>query len=141
MLWKRSFTVADLNQGSQQTLLEHLDIRFEDFGPDFLRASMPVDFRTKQPMGLLHGGANVALAESLGSVASVLCLEETASQMPVGLEINANHLRPVMQGRVTGTCRPIRVGRSIHVWEIEIHDEAGKLTCVSRLTIAITEVS
>ncbi len=137
MIWKQSFTLEGLNQISQNTLAENLGIEFTDFGQDFLVARMPVDNRTVQPMRLLHGGANVALAETLGSVASVLCLDDTDKLMPVGVEINANHLRPVTKGFVNGTVKPIRIGRNMHIWNIEIKNEEGKLTCVSRLTISV----
>ncbi len=136
-IWKQSFTIDTLNTISQRTLVENLGIEFTDFGDDFLTAKMPVDDRTVQPMRLLHGGASAALAETLGSVASVLCLEDTNQAMPVGVELNANHLRSATKGYVYGTTRPFRLGRNLHVWGIEIVDEDGKLICVSRLTIAI----
>ncbi len=137
MIWKQSFTLEEINQMSQRTLIEHLGIEFTAFGENYLVARMPVDDRTVQPMRLLHGGANVALAETLGSLASVLCLDNTETQMPVGIEINANHLRPVTKGFVYGQVTPVRIGKNIHVWNIEIKDEADKLTCVSRITIAV----
>lgn len=137
MIWKQSFTLEGLNQISQNTLAENLGIEFTDFGQDFLVARMPVDNRTVQPMRLLHGGASVALAETLGSVASVLCLDDTEKSMPVGVEINANHLRPATKGFVYGTVKPVRIGRNMHVWNIEIKNEEDKLTCVSRITIAV----
>lgn len=114
-------------------------MEFTEIGDDYLKARMPVDKRTVQPLGLLHGGANVVLAETLGSVASLLCLEDTNKQAPVGVEINANHLRSVSKGFVTGTVRAVKVGRRLHVWNIEIHDEEGRLTCVSRITVAVVE--
>ncbi len=138
-LWKRPFTIEGLNSLSANTMLEHLDIRFTEFGDDYLRATMPVDQRTVQPLGLLHGGASVSLAETIGSVASVLCTTPEESSGVVGIEINANHLRSVRKGRVTATCRPIRIGRKLHVWNIEIHDEQDKLICVSRLTTMVLE--
>lgn len=136
-IWKQSFTLEQLNALSKSTLVENLGIEFTDFGDDFVTAKMPVDHRTVQPMRLLHGGASAALAETLGSVASVLCLEDGSKSMPVGVEINANHLRSATKGFVYGTARAFRLGRTLHVWGIEITDEAGKLICVSRLTIAI----
>lgn len=136
-IWKQSFTIETLNSFSQRTLVQHLGIEFTDFGDDFLTAKMPVDDRTVQPMRLLHGGASAALAETLGSVASVLCLEDINQAMPVGVELNANHLRSVTKGYVYGKASPFRVGRNMHVWGIDIKDEDGKLICVSRLTIAI----
>lgn len=121
----------------QGTAGESLGIRITEQGPDFLRGTMPVDGRTRQPFGLLHGGASVALAETLASFAGYLCLDPDANQQAVGLEINANHLRAVTEGVVTGTARPIHVGRSTQVWEVRIEDEQGRLTCISRMTAAI----
>lgn len=135
-LWKRPATVDEINRLSQGTLVSHADIRFTEVGPDFLRATMPVDRRTIQPAGLLHGGASCVLAETLGSIASLLCIEDTNAH-PVGLEINASHLRAVTSGHVTGTVRPIRVGRKVHVWEIRIENEQRQLTCLSRLTVTV----
>jgi 1,4-dihydroxy-2-naphthoyl-CoA hydrolase len=136
-LWKQEFTLEGINALNSNTLVDHLGIEFTHFDEQSISARMPVDHRTKQPMGLLHGGASVALAETLGSVASVLCLDDPMAETSVGLEINANHVRSATKGWVTGTCTPIKVGRRIHVWEINIHDEDGNHLCVSRLTIAI----
>ncbi len=119
-------------------MIGHLGIEITDIGDDFLIAKMPVDHRTKQPMGLLHGGANVALAESLGSYASTLLID-LAKQGVVGLEINANHIRSAREGYVYGKVTPIHVGRKTHVWSIEITNEEGKLVSISRLTVAIIE--
>lgn len=120
--------------------MEHLGIVIQEIGDDYIIASMPVDHRTVQPVRILHGGASVALAESLGSIASVLTIEDPSTHTAVGVEINANHLRSVSEGStVTGKASPIRVGRRIQVWNIEITDEQGKLVCVSRLTMAIVE--
>jgi uncharacterized protein (TIGR00369 family) len=135
-IFPSSVSPAALNASSKQTLVEHLGIEFIEVGADFLRARMPVDQRTKQPYGLLHGGASAVLSETLGSVAATLCVDLN-SQVPVGLELNANHIRSVSTGYVYGTVRPIHVGRSTHVWETRIEDEAGQLVCVSRLTILI----
>ena len=137
MIWKHTPTLEGINATSKNTLAERLGIEFTTIGDDFLTAKMPVDHRTVQPMGLLHGGASVALAETLGSVASVLCIDDLTKLMPVGVEINANHLRSATSGFVYGTARPLRLGRTLHVWNIEIQDEAGKLVCVSRLTVAV----
>ncbi|MDX1549357.1 MAG: hotdog fold thioesterase [Lysobacter spongiicola] len=115
--------------------MEPLGIRFTEIGPDYLRGTMPVDERTKQPYGLLHGGASVLLAETLGSTAGNLCVPE--GRVCVGLEINANHLRAVRGGSVTGTARPLHVGGRTQVWEIRIEDARGKLACISRLTLAV----
>jgi len=135
-IWQRPFTLDALNASSKGTLNEALGVRFTEIGDDFLRATMPVDERTKQPYGLLHGGANVALAETLGSVAGLMCLAEGGGRT-VGLEINANHLRAVREGLVTGTVRAVHVGRSTQVWQIHIEDAAGKLSCISRITLAV----
>lgn len=139
MIWKISPDLDALNASNKNTLNESMGVAFTEIGDDYLKASMPVDKRTVQPMGLLHGGANVALAETLGSVASLLCLEDPSKQAPVGVEINANHLRPVTKGYVTGTVKPVRVGRLLHIWNIEIHDEEGRLSCVSRITVAVVD--
>ena len=128
--------IAKLNEHSRSTLIEALGIEFTEAGPDFLRGRMPVDARTRQPYGLLHGGASVALAETLGSSAGNHCLDSDRS-VAVGLEISANHLRPVTQGWVIGTARPIHVGRTTQVWDIRIEDESGHMICISRLTLAV----
>lgn len=139
-IWKQDFNIESLNVGGMNTIGSHIGIEFIEFGDDFLRAKMPVDERTIQLARILHGGASVVLAETLGSVASVLCIENGSKKMPVGLEINANHLSPGRFGSfVIGTCRPIRIGKSIHVWNIEITSPEGKLICVSRLTTAIVD--
>ena len=139
MLWKTRPDLAALNASCKNTLNESMGVEFTETGEDYLKARMPVDKRTIQPFGLLHGGANVALAETLGSVASLLCLDDPSRQAPVGVEINANHLRGVTKGYVTGTVKAVRVGRQIHVWNIEIHDDEGRLSCVSRITVAVVE--
>ncbi len=117
-------------------MVDHLGIEFTEVGDDFLNARMPVDRRTVQPEGLLHGGASAALAETIGSVAANLCVDHT-KRVCVGLEINANHIRSVRSGYVHGHCRPLHLGQSTQVWEIEIRDEQQKLVCVSRLTMAV----
>ncbi|ALN61381.1 putative thioesterase [Lysobacter antibioticus] len=134
-LFRGHNTVADLNQLSRNTAMEPLGIVFTEIGPDYVRGTMPVDARTHQPYGLLHGGASVLLAETLGSSAANLSVPE--GKMCVGIEINANHVRGVRSGTVTGTARPVHVGASTQVWEIRIEDEAGKLACISRLTLAV----
>ena len=140
MLWKHKPDIEQLQQMMPGTLHEHLGLTIENIGDDSISVRMPVDQRTIQPYGILHGGASVALAESLGSLASVLCIEDPSTHTPVGVEINANHLRPVPDGRfVIGTLSPIRIGRRIHVWNIEICDPDDKLVCISRLTIMIVE--
>jgi len=140
MLWKRKPDIEQLQQAIPGTLHEHLGLTIEAVNDDSISVRMPVDRRTIQPYGILHGGASAALAESLGSLASVLCIEDPSTHAPVGVEINANHLRPVPDGRfVIGTLSPIRIGRRIHVWNIEIRDPDDKLVCISRLTIMIVE--
>jgi uncharacterized protein (TIGR00369 family) len=135
ILFRHGIGVDELNALSRDTAIVALGIVFTEVGPDFLRATMPVDARTRQPYGLLHGGASVALAETLGSSAGNLCVGNEA--MVVGIEINANHLAAVREGLVTGTARPLHVGRSTQVWEIRIEDAAGRLVCISRLTLAV----
>ena len=130
--------LAELQKLNHNTLGGNLGLQFTDIGPGHLSASMPVDVRTVQPFGLLHGGASVALAETLGSVACQLTLEP--GFQAVGLEINANHLKGVRQGLVTGTARPVHTGRTTQVWQIEIIDEAGDLVCLSRITMAIISI-
>ena len=134
-LWKQSTDLDRINAWNRGCMVEHLGMLVTEVGDDWLRGTMPVDARTKQPFGLLHGGASVALAESLGSLAGNLCLD--ASEMAVGLDINANHVRAVTDGIVTGTARALHVGRSTQVWEIRIADERERLVCVSRLTLAV----
>ncbi|MDX9765566.1 MAG: hotdog fold thioesterase [Chiayiivirga sp.] len=128
--------LAAINASGADSMVAHLGITVTEQGEDFLRGTMSVDRRTHQPFGLLHGGASVALAESLGSLAGNLCLDNDAS-MAVGLEISANHIRAVTSGTVTGTARPLHLGRNTQVWDIRIEDEAGRLVCVSRLTLAV----
>ncbi|MCB0598485.1 MAG: hotdog fold thioesterase [Lewinellaceae bacterium] len=137
MAWKQPFTLEELNRTGLKTMVSHLGIEFTRIGDDYLEARMPVDHRTVQPMGLLHGGASCVLAETMGSVASFLCIEDPAKETAVGVEINANHLRPATKGHVTGKVSPLRVGRKLHVWNIEIKDEVERLICVSRITIAV----
>ena len=137
-IWFRPYTLEELDRTSQDSMVEYLDIRFSEIGPDYLRATMPADKRTWQPYGLLHGGASVTLAETLGSVAANCCIDSERF-FAVGQEINANHLRPVLSGRVTGTARPIHRGARSQVWEIRIEDEKGRLTCISRLTMSVVE--
>jgi len=134
-IWKQEVDLATINRWSENTLMRAIDIRITAIGEDFLRGTMPVDSRTRQPYGILHGGASVALAETLGSTAAMLCCDE--GMATVGVEINANHLRAVREGLVTGTARPLHVGRSTQVWEIRIENAAGELTCISRLTMAV----
>ena len=135
-IWfNKSLTFADL-RSFPNTMAEFLGMEWVGIGDDFLKMKMPVDNRTKQPYGLLHGGASCALAETIGSIASFLVID--ANQfICVGLEINANHVRSAREGYVTATCTPLHIGASTHVWDIKIHDEKEKLVCISRLTVAI----
>ena len=137
-IWSIVPTPEQLNQSSKDTMLEHLGIEFLEIGEDFIKARMPVDHRTVQPFGLLHGGASTTLAESLGSVAANLCLDG-GQKACVGLEINANHIRPATSGYVYGVTRPVHIGKATQVWEIHIYDEVDKLVCVSRLTLAVIQ--
>jgi 1,4-dihydroxy-2-naphthoyl-CoA hydrolase len=135
-IWKQTADLERINAWNAGSMVEHLGMRITEIGEDFVRGTMPVDARTRQPFGLLHGGASVALAESLGSLAGTMCLDAT-KEMAVGLDINANHVRAVTDGVVTGTAQPLHLGRSTQVWEIRIEDENGKLVCISRLTLAV----
>lgn len=135
-VFREPVDLQQVNALSRGSLIDHLGIVFTAAGDDWIQATMPVDERTRQPYGLLHGGASVVLAETLGSSAGNLCVD-SASQVCVGLEINANHLRAAREGAVTGTARALHVGHSTQVWEIRIENEAGKLVCVSRLTLAV----
>ena len=128
-----------LNASGARSLVQHLGIQITELGEDFLRGTMPVDARTHQPYGLLHGGASVALAETLGSSAAMLTLDP-ARFRAVGLEINANHVRGMREGTVTGTAKALHLGRSTQVWEIRIEDERQRLVCVSRITMAVVPV-
>ncbi|MGH8281244.1 MAG: hotdog fold thioesterase [Gammaproteobacteria bacterium] len=139
-IWRQILTVDDLNQYQQRTLVTHLGIRYTEIGDDYIRAVMPVDERTKQPAGILHGGASVALAETLGSTGANLVVDREM-QLCVGLDINANHVRAMREGFVTGTARPIHIGKSTQVWEIRITDKDDRLVCVSRITTAVLERS
>jgi len=137
MIFKQQVSLEQINQASPPTLVHHLGITITEIGPDYIIAKMPVDHRTHQPAGLLHGGASAALAETVGSIASHLCLENPKTHQVVGVEINANHLRGISKGFVYGKASPIRIGKSIHVWNIEITSDTGKLICVSRLTMSV----
>jgi 1,4-dihydroxy-2-naphthoyl-CoA hydrolase len=136
-IWKRPVSVEELTAVHVDTAVEHLGIEFLVVGDDFIRARVPVDARTRQPFGLLHGGISVVLAETLGSCGAVYASPE--GHRVVGLDINANHLRGATEGWVTGTARPVHIGRSTHVWQIDLHNEAAELTCVSRLTLAVLQ--
>lgn len=136
-IWKRTPSLAELNAFGRDCLVGHLGIELTELGEDVLRGTLPVDARSHQPFGLLHGGASVALAETLGSLAAWLCLDDPDRQAAVGLEINANHIRAVRSGIVTGSARPEHLGRSTQVWSIRIEDEQARPVCIARLTMAI----
>lgn len=136
-MWKPSKPRLDeLNALSYNTMAAALDISFTEIGDGYLKAQMPVNDNSRQPYGLLHGGASAALAETIGSVAASLCIDKER-YICVGLEINCNHVRGKKDGVVTATATPLHIGASTHVWDIKIHDEREKLICVSRLTVAI----
>jgi len=136
-IWfKKDLTIADISLLGKQSMSDYIGIEWKELGEDFLKASMPVDHRTKQPYGLLHGGASCVLAESIGSLASAMVVNHSRYYC-VGLEINANHIRSARDGFVTGIARPLHIGSSTHVWDIKIYDGNEKLVCVSRLTVAV----
>ena len=134
-IWKSELTLDQAN-GWHNTMIERIGIAVTEIGDDYVRGTMPVDARTHQPYGLLHGGASVALAETLGSLGAMMCAD-AKTHLAVGLDINANHLRGVTDGIVTGTARPLHLGRTTQVWEIRIEDERLRLICIARLTVAI----
>jgi 1,4-dihydroxy-2-naphthoyl-CoA hydrolase len=136
MAFRAPVSIDALNELSRGTLIEHLGIVFTEAGEDWVRATMPVDPHTRQPYGLLHGGASVVLAETLGSTAAMLTLDQ-AKELAVGLEIIANHIRGVRSGIVTGTAKMLHIGRTTQVWEIRIESEEGALVCISRITMAV----
>jgi len=137
-VFKPGISLDDLNKLSLNTMVSYLGIEFTELGNDYITAKMPVDHRTHQPLGLLHGGASVTLAETLGSVAATCCVDRT-TQYCVGLEINANHVKSAKSGYVYGTTRPIHIGKRTQVWEIKIVNEASELVCISRITMAVID--
>ena len=137
-IWRTPTSVEQIREYSRETLAETIGIRVTEIGPDFLRATMPVNPKVHQPMGVLHGGASVALAETVGSVAATLCVDQE-KYVCLGQEINANHLRPISSGMVTATARPYHIGKRSHVWSIEIRDPRERLVCISRLTMAVID--
>jgi 1,4-dihydroxy-2-naphthoyl-CoA hydrolase len=134
-IWKKPISVEELNRISANTAFTHLGMEFLEVGDDFIKARVPVDERTRQPYGLLNGGVSVVLAETLGSCGAAYSSPE--GWRAVGLDINANHLRGTTSGWVTGTTRPVHIGRTTQVWHIDLHNDAGELTCVSRITMAM----
>lgn len=137
-MFPKEATLDKLNALNQNTLVEHLGIQITEIGEDWLKGTMPVDQRTQQPLGLLHGGASVALAETLGSIAATITLD-IEKQYAVGLEINANHVRSAKNGFVTGVAKAVHMGRKTQVWEIKISNDQEKLVCISRITMAIMD--
>jgi len=136
-VWTRTPDIEQITEASRNTAVAHMGIEYLEVGDDYIRGRMPVDERTVQPFGILHGGASVLLAETLGSMAANCCLRDPDT-VAVGLEINANHIRPVSKGWVYGTARAIHIGGKTQVWDIRLEDEQGRTTCVSRLTMAVT---
>jgi 1,4-dihydroxy-2-naphthoyl-CoA hydrolase len=142
-IWFKPYKLEDLNMFRGTTddhVNKHLGIEITEIGNDFLKGTMPVDHRTVQPFGLLHGGVSCVLSETLGSVAAWMCIDPE-KQRAVGIEINANHLRPVTKGTITGICKPTQVGRGLHVWQTEMFTDEGKMNCISRLTVAVKDIS
>ena len=137
-IWNQPFTLEQASASRAGTMTEHLGIDFIEIGDDFLRARMPVDHRTKQPYGIMHGGASCALAETVGSVAAYYCIDHSR-QRSVGVKISTSHIKMARSGYVIGTARPFHLGRATQVWEILIHDEEGRLISVSRLRIAVLD--
>ncbi len=137
-MFREGVSVESVNARHHNTMVDHLGIEIIEVGKDFMVGKMPVDHRTKQPLGLLHGGASVALAETLGSVAAS-CVVDLDKQYCVGLEINANHIKSATEGFVYGTTRPIHIGRKTQIWEIKIRNEKDQLTCISRITMAVMD--
>ncbi len=139
-MWKQNFSLYQISQFNQNTMAGHLGIEITEIGDDFLVATMPANEKTVQPFRILHGGASVVLIETLGSIASTMCISDLSKQTAVGLEVNANHLKSIPEGSfVRGICKAVRVGRQVHVWGVEIFDEKGALSCIGRLTVAIVE--
>ena len=134
-IWKQEFNIADLNDFAHNSIVGYLGIVFTEKGDNFLKGTMPVDKKTIQPHGILHGGASVVLAETLGSAASSMAVDD--KHFTVGMEVNANHLKSVTEGIVTGTAKPVHRGNTTQVWDIMIKNEKGQLTCMSRLTMAV----
>lgn len=137
-IWHQSYTLEQAQQRVVGTMIDHIGIEITELGEDFLKATMPVDHRTVQPMRILHGGASVTLAETLGSLAATLIID-SEKKFCVGLDINANHIRAVKSGFVTGVAKPLHIGSSTQVWSIEITDEENRLVCISRITMAILD--
>lgn len=138
-IWTRTPNLESFMESSKNTAVGHMGIEYLEVGDDYVKGRMPVDERTVQPFGILHGGASVLLAETLGSMAANCCLK-SPDTVAVGLDINANHLRPVSKGWVYGTATALHIGSTTQVWEIRLENEEGKPTCISRLTMAVTKL-
>lgn len=139
MIWhQKEIGISQLNKLFGNTMASFLDLQFTEVGDDYVKMSMPVTDKTKQPYGYIHGGANCVLIETIGSIASAMVIDHSKNYC-VGIEINANHLRSVTDGLVTATARPLHLGRTTHVWEVKIHEDSGKLSCAGRLTVAILD--
>jgi len=138
-IWFRAYTIEDIQRFKEANMIHHVGIEFTELGDDYLRGIMPVDNRTTQTMGILHGGASVVLAETLGSIGANLVVDP-AKYACVGLDINANHIRAIRSGYVTGTARPVHTGSTTHVWSIEITDDKNRIICISRLTMAVLKI-
>jgi 1,4-dihydroxy-2-naphthoyl-CoA hydrolase len=139
-IWFRDFPTAYAKERGQGTMIDHLGIEILEAGEDYLRGRMPVDARTRQPAGVLHGGASVAFAETLASWAATFCVDPEEHHC-VGVEINANHVRPVTEGHVVGTARPVNLGRTLQIWEVRIENQQGKLACIARVTMAVLKTA
>ncbi len=139
MIWKHYRNPKELNSLNKKTMISELGISFEEVGEDFITATLPVDQRTKQPAGLLHGGATAVLVETLGSVASLMCLDNIDTQTAVGTSISVSHLRSATEGEVMGVCSPIKIGRRLHLWHVEVYDEEEELIAVGQLTTMIID--
>ncbi|OGT53896.1 MAG: esterase [Gammaproteobacteria bacterium RIFCSPHIGHO2_12_FULL_42_13] len=135
-IWKTPISVESATQRAKNTFVEFIGIEFIEVGEDYLKATLPVDHTTKQPLGFLNGGVSAALAESVASTAANACVDQSICYC-VGLEINANHLRPATEGKVTATAKPLHLGKKTQVWEIKIENDSGKLVCISRMTMAV----
>lgn len=140
MIWhKKDIELQQLDPVLQNTMAGYLGLKWVEIGDDYLKMSMPVNEKTRQPYGYVHGGANCVLIETVGSIASALVIDQ-AKNYCVGIEINANHLRSVTDGKVTGTACPLHLGKTTHVWEVKIHDDQQRLSCAGRITVAILEI-
>ena len=137
MIWKNKPDLVFIQKINENTLVSHLGIVITEVGDDYIKSTMPVDERTRQPMGLLHGGASVVLSESVGSMASYFCIEDPLTAKIVGIEVNANHLKSAKSGLVYGVTKPVKIGKTLHIWNTDIFDNDQDLICTSRLTVMV----